>query len=72
MLLRTTQKSGKFFWSVGLIEVIPTKKTYGSLSGNGERTVLDLKSLGLNVGGNTWVGRIFQRRDVRGKKVELK
>lgn len=72
MLLRMAQKKGKFFRSVGLIEIIPTRKTYGSLSGNRERTVLDLKSLGLNVGGNICVGRIFQRRDVRGKKVELK
>ena len=72
MLLCTAQKSGKFFWSVRLIEIIPTKKTYGSLSGNRERTVLDLKSLALNVEGNTCVGRIFQRRDMRGEKVKLK
>ena len=52
MLLCTTQKSGKFFCGVGLIEIIPTRKTYGSLSGFRERRVLDLKSLGLNVGGN--------------------
>ena len=50
MLLRTARKSGKFFWSVGLIELLPVKKTYGSSSGNRERTVLDLKNLGLNVG----------------------
>ena len=72
MLLRTAQKSGKFFWSVGLIELIPTKKNLWLFIRNGERIVLDLKSLGLNVGENTCVERIFQRRDVRGKKVELK
>ena len=45
---------------------------WGSLLVDRERTVLDLKSLGLNVEGNTCVERIFQRRDVRGKNVELK
>ena len=72
MLLRTAQKSREFFWSVGLIKIIRTKKNYVSSSGNGERAVLDLKSSGSDVGENTCVGRIFQRRDVRGKKIELK
>ena len=53
----------------GAHKIIPTKKIYGSFSGNRERRVLE--SLGLNVGGNKCVGRIFQR-DVRGEKVESK
>ena len=41
VLSRTTQQSGKFYWSVGLMCVISTKKTWGSLSGRHERIEWD-------------------------------